>query len=277
MRGEEGRQPRRTRLKRLQITPEEEEAEKSVDSALFDCGLTDPKARCMCITRLANVPESLLLPIWYRIGVAGAPPEGFLKKILGEMFEGERDIRARMLRLSEGKADPDATWQNLSRAEQMRATRLWSSIADSHPTDISTQRKGQRAKIDSALVLYLMFVLMEALGRPKFSYSTQDEVTRGGPMLRALMAALQLRRAEEQSIGAARTAQDPTADAVVTRIIKIARSEEFRQEAERLSLSLTADGVAETPSAFRYLAAEVMKQRRLSSPHGLIPLRQVPR
>jgi hypothetical protein len=244
------------------MTPEGAAAEKILDSALLDCGLTDPKARRVCVTRLVNLPDSLLLPMWRHRGVVGTPPEGFVDKVLGEMFGGERDIWARMLRLNEGKTDPDATWQSLTRAEQMRATRLRQSIADSHPTDISSERKGRPAEIDSALVLYLMFVLLEALGRPRFSYSTQDEVKRGGPMLRALMAALQLRRAEERSIGAVRTRRDPTADAVVTRIIKTARSDAFRQGAEHLALSLTAHGVAETPSTFRYLAAKAMKQHR---------------
>jgi hypothetical protein len=107
-----------------------------------------------------------------------------------------------------------------------------------------------------------MFVLMEALGRWKFSYSTRDEKSRTGPMLRVLMAALHFHRVTDQSMGAALTARDPTPDAIVTRIIKPARSAAFREEAERLFLALTADGVAASPSTFRHLVATVTSRRR---------------
>jgi hypothetical protein len=250
-------QPRRHRLELVsteKLSVKQDEAISTVDCALRDCGLTDPGQRRACLSRIVNLPNSLLLPTLRCSGLVGTPPEGFIDEIIPR----DRDNLARMLRLNEGTTDPSVTWQDLTRAEQMRATRLWGWIADADPADISTERKGRPAETDSALVLYLMFVLLEATGRPKFSYSTQNEVRRGGPMLRVLMAALQFCRV----IGARPAPHDPTADAVVTRIIKTARSAEFRQEAEHFSLSLTADGVADAPSTFRYLVARVMKQRR---------------
>jgi hypothetical protein len=149
----------------------------------------------------------------------------------------------------------------------MQATRLWQSINDSHPTDISIERKGRPAEIDSAVVLYLMFVLTEALGRPKFSYSTQGGEARTGPMLRALVAALRVLRIADQSLGAAPLARDPTPDTLVTRVIKIVGSDAFSVAAEAWDLALTADAVAASPSTFRLLVATVGSQRRRRRRH----------
>jgi hypothetical protein len=252
-----------------ELIPEEQEAAAALNVALIECGMTDSDQRSACRNRLINLPGSLLLPMRWRRGTIGAPPKGFVDRILGS----DRDLSARLLRLDENGGDPDATWESLSRAEQMRASRLRRSLADSHPADISTERKGRPAEFDSALVLYLMFVLTEAFGRSKFSYSTKDE-KRGGPMLRALMAALAFQRAAEQRmqvaldclgpIGTADTPRLPAPEAVVTRVVKVVSSAEFRKEAARQLLALTAEAVAASPATFRHLIAIVTSRQRRS-------------
>lgn len=261
MTGENDTQPKGARLTPIgatQVCSEEEAAAIRLDDALLENGLANPEKRAGCLNRLLNLPGSLQLPMLARRGVIGMPPEGAVGEVLRQLSGDSKDYKDRQAQLL--RLNPAATWQDLNRAEQMKARRLMHWVAESHPTNISTERKGRRAEIDSAVVLYLVFVLMEALGRDKFSYSTRDEARRGGPMLRALMAALQFHHVADHRAG--QTQRGPTPDAVVTRIIKTSRSAEFRQEAERLALRLSAVGVAEAPGTFRHLVAQVMKQRR---------------
>jgi hypothetical protein len=67
------------------------------------------------VSVLTEPPEALSLPAPERLEI----PDQLIDEMVG--FDG--DMAARMLRVSQGKPDPTATWLGLSRAERKRAKR----------------------------------------------------------------------------------------------------------------------------------------------------------
>jgi hypothetical protein len=153
----------------------------------------------------------------------------------------DRDVTARMLRVNEGRWDPEATWKGLSRAERKRAKLLWDWTGEPH--GLSVPQQGRPPLIDAALVLYCTRVLCEAAGQKQFKFSRSITGAPTGPMWRALIEALPLaqrfltlryggygmftigristKRAERRKI-------DPGAEAIAE-IITVARSKPFEK------------------------------------------------
>jgi hypothetical protein len=186
-------------------------------------------------------------------GVVGTPPPGFLEELLGN----SRGAKARLLK----PANPDATWANLSRAERKRAERLWHWTIESHGADFSVERLGQPLRFDTALALYLMFVLVETLDLRKFPYS------RHGPAINALLIALafprpigamqihEMKKGREGGAPPIVIDAVPTAQSLVMSVIRPANSTRFRDLAQSWGLSLNATAVAESPAVYRELLA----------------------
>jgi hypothetical protein len=249
------------RIAVVQITP----GEDALDAALMKCGLIETERREEVLCRLVELPASLREPIDQRRGLFGASDSK-----LRNFFKPDGDTLAQLLCLNHGQLGAGATWKALSRAERMAARRLWDWFADL--SDSSTYPKGRPAELDAALVLYLGFVLQEALGRRKFGYSTAaDSSRRGGPMLRALMAALNVHVADERRqqvaldclgpIGVRETPALPI-PATVLRVVKLANAQAFRTWADRFAFPLTSTAVADHPAEFRHLVALVARRRK---------------
>lgn len=236
-----------------EISPEEE----ALDAALIECGVTETGQRDQIFDRLIDLPGGLQEPIDHRRGLYGTSHRASRRAL----FKSDRDTLAVMLRLKQGRFDLGAAWKELSRAERMAAMRLWDWFTDL--SNSSAEPKGRPAELDAALVLYLAFVLREAFGREKFGYSTDPySRKRGGPMLRALMAALNVHVARERRqqaaldclrpIGMRDTPAPPKPEAVL-RIIKLVNKPAFKASADNFGLPLCSGGVAENPAQFRHL------------------------
>jgi hypothetical protein len=175
-------------------------------------------------------------------------------------FDG--DAAARMLRLNEGKPDPDAKWGTLSRAERKRAKRLWDWFGKPH--GLSVTPTGRPPAIDPALVIFLTRVLCEATGGLRFPFSR-------GPMWRALIEALPL----AQSFLAYRFGMPATGRTGTTRrdlrvsshlegiaeVIRATRSTTFNNLCKMLELVPSSDDVAAKPSEFRVVIAYARRSR----------------
>jgi hypothetical protein len=111
------------------------------------------------------------------------------------LFDG--DLGASMLRLNEGTPDQQGTWTNLTRSERKRAERLWNWALG--PDALSVTPKGRPPKIDSALVLWCLRVLVEASEETRFKFSRTYRDDRSGlptgPGWRAFLLALDVARA----------------------------------------------------------------------------------
>jgi hypothetical protein len=244
----------------VEMTPEEE----ALDAALADCGLTDPEQRDQVLCQLVEPPRSLYEKMEGRRGWSGGT--GSHKKI-----KPDGDTLANMLRLDQGKFDTRATWKSLSRADRMAANRLWDWFGDL--SDTSSFPQGRPVNLDYAIVLYSAFVLREAVSRRKLGYSTSSDGKRGGPFLRALMAALNAQLADERCqqealdrvgpLGTADTPPAPNPEAV-RKLLMVANSREFIGWAGQFRLALTAAAVADHPAEFRYLAALAARRRKAS-------------
>jgi hypothetical protein len=175
-------------------------------------------------------------------------------------FDG--DMAARMLRLSEGRPDPNITWKMLSRAERKRAKRLWDWVGRAHGLSVTPQ--GRPPVVDPALVLYCTRVLCEATGRHRFGFSRIGGAF-GGPMWRALIEALRL----AQSFLAYRFTpapgristkeRDPRIDShleAIAEVVRATRSKRFSKFCQlQGGFELTSEGVARSPSMFRLAIA----------------------
>jgi hypothetical protein len=165
-------------------------------------------------------------------------------------------MAARMLRLDERKADPNTTWNALSHAERKRAKRLWAWALD---TGLDTTPQGRPHEIDAALVIYCSRVVTEGCGQSHFKFSRPaNGGAPGGPMWRALMAALPLAELFlARADGApARGSQDTnTRTEAVADILKTARSKEFHAFCQESGIGADANDVAEHPATFRLAVA----------------------
>lgn len=178
---------------------------------------------------------------------------------------------AQMLRMNEGKFDSNITWSSLNRTERMAAKRLWESFANlSDPWPFP---KGKPFNFDPAIVLYLAFMLREALGRSTLGYLTSPIDHRlGRPFLRALTAALEALLADERGqqgaldclypIGAEDTPPAPPATETLRAILMLANSRRFEAWARSFWLPLTSAAVADSPAQLRHLFALVDRQRQ---------------
>jgi hypothetical protein len=221
----------------------------ALDAALEKCGLTDPEERDETLFRLTDLPAALMDPIWHRAGLLAAPPKESFRAI-----KADRDMMALMLALNEGQAFKP--WQDLTTAKRKRANRSFDWFAGTE--NISAFPQGQPYNFDPAVVLYLKFVLEEALGVPfRFARPAPDGKPTG-PHFRALMASLSALAGKEKrlqtDLNCARSAAlDAPKPEAVARIIRIARTPRFKQWANKFRLELTAFAVAEKPAAFRHV------------------------
>lgn len=230
------------------LPPEDEAAIEAMADALTECGLMDASARSACINRLINLPFPLLAPMLSH--TIGAPPQGFIDEIIGNDFQ---DAKASLFRSG-------ATWSELTPAERKRANRKWRWAVDDDPTTFSSQRKGAPLRFDSALALYIMFVLREALDIRKFTFTSGEGGERSGKHLTALLAAFRLPRSPEASLppimsGEFVVGDIPTPQSIVATVIMPAESALFRKTAQEWGLALTADAVAAAPATYRALLA----------------------
>jgi hypothetical protein len=211
--------------------------------ALAECGVAN-RLILQTVVRLIEPSEALHIPASDRTELANS----VIKTIVH--FDG--DMAAHMLRTEEGRPDPKATWKALTRAERKRARRIWDWALD---PSLDTAPQGRPPKIDSTLVLYCARVLCEACGRSRFKFSRSwGDGIPGGPMWRALMAALPLAECFLARIdGAIALAPREIGSHVETivEIVKVARSKQFEKCCRQLGLGTGANDVAEHPATFR--------------------------
>jgi hypothetical protein len=198
------------------------------------------------------------------------------------------DEAARMLRLNEGKPDPEAGWAHLTRSERKRAERLWNWALK--PDDLSVVPRGQPPKIDSALVLWCSRVLVEGIGRSHLAFSRPVEFLPArekeqsgqpkGPEWQALSATLKFVQVlidrvvptAAGYVGAVVQIGDPRHAETIAQIAKLDRKSKdrsakiFAKACRSLGLGSTADDVANHPQAFRFavMMARVQRHRTRS-------------
>jgi len=138
--------------------------------------------------------------------------------------------------LDEGKKRSETSWRSLSPEERRRAKKL-GKFVDSD----ATHRKGRPITVDVPLILYVAFTL-EAMTCSTFGISRPDNSHAvrlpGGPMFRALMAALALH-----------VDQPPKLESVAD-ILKLTKTDRFQGLSERLGLARHAEAVAMRPNEF---------------------------
>jgi hypothetical protein len=159
----------------------------------------------------------------------------------------DRDLAARMLRLNEGKPDPDVTWTKLTRLERKRAQRLW-DWAVYRPDKLSVSVQTRPPRIDSAFVLFCARVICEASGESRFKFRRpMGGGAPGGPIWRALMEALP---PEFESFSES-----------VAEIIVTSRQNKFAKVCDTLGLGPTSSDIAQHPSEFRAAVALARRSR----------------
>jgi hypothetical protein len=195
-------------------------------------------------SRLTEPPESLSLPAPERTEIAN--------EVIGNLVGFDGDAAARMLRLNAGKPDLPATWTALNSSERKRAKLLWRSALDS---SLDSTPQGRPSVIDTALVLYCSRVLTEACGRDRFEFSRSPMGgPPGGPMWRALMAALPLAElflARVDGGSAFIPSKFSVHSETIAEIVKVDRSSAFKVLCRKKKLGRTAGDVAQHPASFR--------------------------
>jgi hypothetical protein len=186
----------------------------------------------------------------------------------------DEDMAARLLRLSDGRPDPEAKWSTLSSAERQRAKREWNALgrtrvehyrAKRPPTSTGPSRAGRPTLIDPALLLYCIRVLCEAKCRTDFQFSRNLKGRPVGPMWQALVAIFPLMQSyvavrsnmaviDSHSIG-------DHAEAIANDI-KLGKSKIFQDLCEKLGLGPAAEDVANNADTFRLAFAVARKARR---------------
>jgi hypothetical protein len=181
--------------------------------------------------------------------------------------DNNRDMDARMLRLNEGRPDPNANWKALSRAERKRAVRLSDWTIKPHGLSVTPQ--GRPSVIDPAVVLYCSRILCEATGRVGFRFSRTSE-TPSGPMWRALIEALPLAQSFlANRFGHPAMARNTTKKLdrgkihveAIAEIVRVARSEPFMDLCRLIGLGPMSEDVARSPAMFRITIAYARKSR----------------
>jgi len=208
--------------------------------ALAECGIETEKIPSAS-ERLTNLPKSFLISSWDLPGTESA-----IRSVVGF----DPDMAARMLRLHEGKSDPEATWKNLTRSERKRAKRLWiSSLA---PDELDVTPQGRPSQIDSAIILYCARVLCEASGKARFEFRRpMGGGAPGGPMWRALIAALPPEFNEHAETIAEIVAVTRSEKKPDRRVSRIRLSDKFAEWCREFGLKQASSDVAEHPAMFR--------------------------
>jgi hypothetical protein len=214
--------------------------------ALSECGkryhlIRNQRMLAQTIARLIEPPASLQIPTPTRTALPNS--------LLNAVVPFDPDAAARMLRFDKGHPDPDAKWKALSRAERKRAKRLWTWALD---VTLDTAPQGRPHRIDAALVLYCARVVAEGCGQIRFKLSKPPlGGPPGGPMWRALMAALPLAQCFLASAEApAREGRGNRAETIAD-ILKTARSKQFDSCCRELGIGTSANDVANNPGKFR--------------------------
>jgi hypothetical protein len=181
--------------------------------------------------------------------------------------EADRDMDARMLRLNEGQPDPGVMWEALSRAERKRAKSLDDWTTKEHGLSVTPQ--GRPPGIDPTLVLYCSRVLCESAGELEFRFSRVSGVL-SGPMWRALIEALPLaqlflKRRSGQLTIARDSIKKPDHRKIhpesIAEIIRVARSEPFKNLSQQLGLGPAAGDIALNAAVCRIAIAYTSKSR----------------
>jgi hypothetical protein len=211
--------------------------------ALASCG-TDDRLIPQTVERLIKPPEALHRP------TSNTETANF---ILKSFINFEGDAAAHMLRIEEGRPDLNVTWKALTRAERKRARRLWDYSLDA---SLDTSPQGRPPEIDSALVLYCARVVCEACGQLQLKFSRKpNDGALGGPMWRALMAALPLAEcylARSDGTIAPAPREIGNHAETIAEIVKAGRSKLFKKCCEKFGLGAGASDVAERPTMFRH-------------------------
>jgi hypothetical protein len=253
--------------------------ESVLHRVLAQCGI-DPQKISQIVERLSNPPLSFHISSW------DCDPPETASQILN-VVGFDRDQAARMLRLDEGKPDPEITWAKLSRSERKRAEHRWKWALE--PDELGVAPQGVPPKIDSALVLWCSRVLADGIGQPHLAFSrpvwldAKDRERSGpptGPEWRALLAALKVAqvsidRMVQGYAGAAVQIDDPRHAESIAQIVKLdrktedRRAEMFAKTCHSFGLGSTADDVANHPQEFRYVMARARRHRtrKPSRPH----------
>ena len=244
------------RIEVIALTPDE----IALDDALTQCGIDDDR-RCGIADRLVNLPYTLLDQMYYRRGLLVDPSECFRYRL-------DNDTLAQILALNETPNEAPAAWPDLERGEKARAKCLGEYFVSHKNTSAFPQ--GRPHAVDPAVVLYCAHTLMEATGKPSFPISRPNDEKAGprkpgGPMFRALMAALEIHAMRERGIstllgpiGREDCPPAPQAETVVT-ILRSMNSKKFTEWAATFGLALTGDSVACFPAAFRHLLGLTQK------------------
>jgi hypothetical protein len=205
--------------------------------ALAECGIATERIPPTA-ARLTNPPISFHLSSRDLPGTASA-----IRSVVGF----DRDQAARMLRLNEGKPDPEANWADLTRSERKRAKRLWNWALE--PDDLGVVPKGRRPKVDSAFVLYCARLLCEASGKVQFNFRRpMGGGAPGGPMWRALLEVLPEFKEHAESIA---------------EIVTVTRSRKFSESCRKFDLKPASSDVADHPAAFRAAISLARRSRPL--------------
>jgi hypothetical protein len=214
-------------------------------SALAECGVRADRIEATA-AQLTQPPPSFQISGW--------DPEGTETEIKARIpFNG--DTAAMMLRPN----DADATWHTLTRAERKRVRRLWASAMS--PDSFSASFRGRPSEIDSALIVYCCRLIRETSGQSRFRVTrTGGEATPGGPMWRALVAALPLAFSFLADFVGAPTPRIRGRSETILEIAKVARSQHFENWCRKLGLGRQADDVAGAPASFR-LAVSLARRR----------------
>jgi hypothetical protein len=205
--------------------------------ALAECGIA-PEKILHTAERLTSLPKSFHLSSWDPPGTESA-----IRLAVGF----DRDAAARMLRLNEGRPDPEVSWTNLTRSERKRAESLWNGALK--PDELNP--RGRPAKIDSALVLYCVRVLCEASGNARFKFS-RPPMLRGapaGPMWRALIEALPPEYKDHAE--------------TIAEIVDDTRAMKFERSCQTLGLNLASSDIAEHSATFRIAISRARRSRPL--------------
>ena len=208
--------------------------------ALAECGIETKKIPSTA-ERLTNLPISFRVSSW-------DPPE--TESAILSFVGFDSDMAARMLRLHEGKPDPEATWKNLTPSERKRAKRLWISMLAPDEPNVTPQ--GRPSEIDPALILYCTRVLCEASGKARFEFRRpMGGGAPGGPMWRALIAALPPEFNEHAETIAEIVAVTRSEKKPDRRVSRIRLSDKFAEWCREFGLKQASSDVAEHPAMFR--------------------------
>jgi hypothetical protein len=205
--------------------------EQALLTTLQDCARRhsiSPERVSAAFKRIIRTPGSLLWSEWRR--------RGFVEMPVDLRTTTDHETLLDLFCLDEGKNRSKTSWRSLSPEERRRAKKLGKFVDGE-----ATHRKGRPITVDVPLILYVAFTL-EAMTCSTFGISRPDDSRAvrppGGPMFRALMAALALH-----------VERAPNPESVAD-IVQLTKTDRFQRLSERLGLARHAEAVANRPNEF---------------------------